>query len=607
MSNDPSLRYLLSEIKDELRENIELTEIKFQDTKYQLNTCDFSPRPDFVIDDIQKGFSLIKEKQYLFSWNDVPGSDSERLIDYLVTNLEIDWAKDAEIKKSGDGKAITITKESNSLTFKLNREERRAILEISGGEISEYLLREVEGKLKICEKPKFEIDERELHLTNIIHAELYLIKRKLSFIEKFFDQRVKGSSLQQILHEIPSEVEFFGMQKVYTAIDAVLYDYFSNIFEVSDDTKKTPIAVFDIEPSYIVHSNREDMPMAVTIPYQDMYRIRFWAILAHEIGHSKANLYSSLDKHFKGSSNLVKTEEIIIHKIPNYKRMNLNERKQIRDEIHALFSDLLRKICAVNNELETYLGKNRLDFSEVSTKQLSELIADCVGIMIGGPSYFLAYCSSLPPESTNEVPIVKGHPPKDVRISLFFLILNKLNFPDNWISFSNVFIPKRESMLFNLDPDYERYLKPEYLFSWNDVPGSDSERLIDYLVKTLEIDWAKDAEIKKSEDGKAITITKESNSLELKLNEREDRVILKTNSVKTYGYIVKKENGRLNLYKIYEELKKNFRKKNKKISDNATIFEIKDKEGKILRWRIDDKYIIVKTDRSIDVRHSLKI
>jgi len=86
----------------------------------------------------------------------------------------------------------------------------------------------------------------------------------------------------------------------------------------------------------------------------------------------------------------------------------------------------------------------------------------------------------------------------------------------------------------------------KYLFSWADVPGNDSYRLIDHLVKDLKIDWAKNAIIKKND--KCIIVTKDENSLELELNEKENEVILKTSSGKTYGYNVKKEKGNLNIY-----------------------------------------------------------
>lgn len=88
-----------------------------------------------------------------------------------------------------------------------------------------------------------------------------------------------------------------------------------------------------------------------------------------------------------------------------------------------------------------------------------------------------------------------------------------------------------------------------YLFSWDDIPGNDNRRLLDYLMKSLKIDWAKNAEIKKKENGKTIAVTKGENSLKLKLNEKEGKVLLEIVGGKTYKYILKKENSKLNIYK----------------------------------------------------------
>ena len=85
-----------------------------------------------------------------------------------------------------------------------------------------------------------------------------------------------------------------------------------------------------------------------------------------------------------------------------------------------------------------------------------------------------------------------------------------------------------------------------YLFRWDDIPGKDNVRLLNYLVK-IKINWVKNAEIKKSDDGKTITVTKEKNSIRFKL-EKKDKVTLKIDSGKTRKYILKKERGKLNVY-----------------------------------------------------------
>ena len=52
---------------------------------------------------------------YLFDWNDIPGKDSKNLINHLLNNLKIDWAKNATINKSDNSKIITVTEGKNSL------------------------------------------------------------------------------------------------------------------------------------------------------------------------------------------------------------------------------------------------------------------------------------------------------------------------------------------------------------------------------------------------------------------------------------------------------------------------------------------------------------
>ncbi|OQX22203.1 MAG: CRISPR-associated endonuclease Cas3'' [Candidatus Altiarchaeales archaeon A3] len=95
-----------------------------------------------------------------------------------------------------------------------------------------------------------------------------------------------------------------------------------------------------------------------------------------------------------------------------------------------------------------------------------------------------------------------------------------------------------------------------YLFIWDDIPGSDSERLIDYLMNDLKISWTKNAEIKKNDTCNTITVTKDENSLEIKLNDKEDEVILKISSREIHKYLSKKENGKISIYEYSEKRKK---------------------------------------------------
>lgn len=95
-----------------------------------------------------------------------------------------------------------------------------------------------------------------------------------------------------------------------------------------------------------------------------------------------------------------------------------------------------------------------------------------------------------------------------------------------------------------------------YLFSWDDVPGNDNEKLVKFLVNYYNTGWAKGAEteICKSDDGKTIHIYKDENLAKMMINEKRGKLTLKisdcrTHDLKVKNLKVKKENGKLNVYK----------------------------------------------------------
>lgn len=87
------------------------------------------------------------------------------------------------------------------------------------------------------------------------------------------------------------------------------------------------------------------------------------------------------------------------------------------------------------------------------------------------------------------------------------------------------------------------------LFSWDNVPGSDSERLLWYIRNVLNIDWVENAEISKSNDCKTIFILKDENSAKIMIDEEKEKVTIKINDKLAYALELKKEGGKLNIYK----------------------------------------------------------
>ena len=100
--------------------------------------------------------------------------------------------------------------------------------------------------------------------------------------------------------------------------------------------------------------------------------------------------------------------------------------------------------------------------------------------------------------------------------------------------------------------------KAEYLFSWDDVPGNGSGRLIDFLIWDYDIDWVKTAKIEKIDDGKTIRIFTAKNSLSFRLNDEKNGVHLTTDDGRTDEFAATMNypmtNGKLNVYFIEEDM-----------------------------------------------------
>ncbi len=90
--------------------------------------------------------------------------------------------------------------------------------------------------------------------------------------------------------------------------------------------------------------------------------------------------------------------------------------------------------------------------------------------------------------------------------------------------------------------------KISYLFSWDDVPGNDTGRLMRFLIQNFNVDWVITAKIEKNEDDKVINISDGKKSISLKLDNEKLKVKLTINDGRTTEYDVKTENSKLNIY-----------------------------------------------------------
>jgi transposase len=139
--------------------------------------------------------------------------------------------------------------------------------------------------------------------------------------------------------------------------------------------------------------------------------------------------------------------------------------------------------------------------------------------------------------------------------------------------------------------------KNEYLFSWKEIPGNDSERLTDFLKSNYDVDWVKTAKIAKTDDDKTIMIIAGEKLISLNLSNENTELDIKIDNGKTDKFIVKTENDKLNIYKTVIEVKKVYKVKANFERDETKIECEKNKKG---------KFIIASNDVKIDSNEALK-
>ncbi|KAF5434427.1 hypothetical protein C5S35_14215 [Candidatus Methanophagaceae archaeon] len=111
-------------------------------------------------------------------------------------------------------------------------------------------------------------------------------------------------------------------------------------------------------------------------------------------------------------------------------------------------------------------------------------------------------------------------------------------------------------------------------FSWDNVPGDDTDKLISFLKDEFDIDWADDAEITKSDDGMTISISTDEHSAEIIMDGNKKKATLKIRDGKTHYLKVKEEDGKLNIYfsSIYNNYNKLLEiKNNPALSNKITV------------------------------------
>ena len=177
-----------------------------------------------------------REKQYLFSWDNVPGNDSEKLLRFLRDNFDIVWAENTQIHKSDDGKTIRVFTDENSAEIKIDEEKEKATLKIGDGRTHDLTVKKENDKLNIYFKPTYRNIKPIVKPFGDIGAD------KSHFVYGFMEEDLKNNEVtikfkyQNILGESgsvgfisePEFCEFIGVERV--KMPGILLNSFEMLF-----------------------------------------------------------------------------------------------------------------------------------------------------------------------------------------------------------------------------------------------------------------------------------------------------------------------------------------------------------------------------------------
>lgn len=99
-------------------------------------------------------------------------------------------------------------------------------------------------------------------------------------------------------------------------------------------------------------------------------------------------------------------------------------------------------------------------------------------------------------------------------------------------------------------PDPKKYSN-QYLFSWDNVPGNESFKLLTFLKDLLDIDRLENAKILKPDKDKTISVLVEDKSAEITLDRNKRKALMEISDGRTYELQVKEENGKFDVYSPY--------------------------------------------------------
>ncbi|MCX9009881.1 MAG: putative baseplate assembly protein [Candidatus Methanoperedens sp.] len=436
---------------------------------------------------------LTFEPEYLFCWDKIPGSDNSRLKEFLKKNSGKGWITTAEVEKIDGGRTIRVFTEQNSLLLRLNDEKTRVNLRMDDGNFDKFIVKIENGRLEVYES----IEGLTLKKGTGVYTEISgkSINFELCddiwiapvFLEKVIIYEKTGGVFDRTGANNQADLFYapFGL-KVQT--DNTLYLGFNKKAE------KLSFMCYLYEKDLDIPPGRHGEETDYTFRNAEFD----WEI---SVSSDEGTVWRGIDP------------ETIVDETEGFNKSG-----------RVIFNNLQGWVASTNS-----LWKDK--------ENKPYFWLRCI---LRNSSF--QYPPRIETIRVNTVSAIHGRTFKNDNMWLRNGSNASNGLPHQVFKSANKPILDRTIVL-SASGEHE-----DYLFSWDEIPGTGDVRLVQYLKNNFYINWVEYAEIQKTGDGNTIKIFTDKNRVLIRLNSRKNRASLKIDREKVYEFAVKTENGKLNIY-----------------------------------------------------------
>lgn len=534
---------------------------------------------------------------YLLNYNDVSNVDNKRLIRFLMNDPNIGWEGNAENQEIKNGETIRISDSSNDgdwVDITIKKTEKKAILKISDGRTHNLKVKEENGKLSIYLDDSNKFKENFEKITHLFRLDYPVeVKCPKSGEKRFMCEEGKIYSMKEAL------LRTFELRRArWLQMSGSLH----TIHRASTHTRLShqigsiiagvnALREIDIYP-------RGDLSMSLgeyLLMSGELHEF-LMANFLHDIGHSplshvlEPNPFIELD-HEEITRNLIRGKKVEGDREGGtdwyVAERYLLKMKAIRDFEHRFLENQYDSLYDVGEKENWKNEENRKNYFLEYLKDNKEILEsevvvvnevlenfgvdkDRVVEILSGKIFCPSKCGRLLKIEDGKVEKCKECGAVKIESKRIYdtQFLNKLI--ESEIDIDRMDHVKRDSVVCGLSltsfrllellgsmsvvlPDSaaytEIYNQKRYVFSWDNIPEDDSERLLKYLRDAHDINWTESTTIDKSDDGKTICIfNNDENSAKIMVDEAEESATLEISDGRTHNLTVGKEDGKLNIY-----------------------------------------------------------